>query len=256
MTIFTTNPETVLTNRIDEDFGFGRFKVGIGTLYTGEFKLCRAGGDSIGHGSAGGPTGTLGAVVEDAAQDEYALSCNHVIGDENRGALNVDEIWSPGSRDGGTSHDRVGLLSDFEFVHTGGVRTNWMDAATAKFDHNNARPFLIHGIGSVAGVNSNPAFNLPVKKAGFTTGLTNGYLSFKNMSLLVPFAGGQALFTDQYGVVSQIYGTQFADLGDSGSLVVSDANEAVGLLMAVAGTGKVVVVNPIEPILKRFGISF
>lgn len=239
---------------MDEDFG--RFEVEIEILYTGEFKLCRAGGDSIGHGSAGGPTGTLGAIVEGAAKDEYALSCKHVIGDENRGIIGADKTWSPGSRDGGASLDRIGVLSDFEVVHTGGVRTNLMDAAIAKFDQNGARPFLIRGIGSVAGVNSNPAFNLSVKKAGFVTGLTNGYLSFKNMSLLVPFAGSQALFTDQYGVVSQPYGTQFADLGDSGSLVVSDVNEAVGLLMAVAGTGEIVVVNPIDPILKRFGISF
>ena len=185
----------------------------------------------------------------------FRSSCNHVIGNENKGIAG-DDVWSPGPLDGGTNHDKIGVLHDCEPVQTGGVHTNRMDAAIAKLDSNGSKPFSIHSIGSVSGIDANPAFNAPVKKHGFSTRLTHGYLSFKNMSLLVPFDGGQALFIDQYGIVSQSYGTPFAARGDSGSLVVNDSLEAVGLLMAVAGTGEVAVANPIEPILKRFGVSF
>jgi hypothetical protein len=79
----------------------------------------------------GGATGTLGAIVEDAAKDQHVLSCNHVIGNENKGIAG-DDVWSPGPLDGGTNHDKIGVLHNCEPVQTGGVHANLMDAAVAK----------------------------------------------------------------------------------------------------------------------------
>jgi hypothetical protein len=62
-------------------------------------------------------------------------------------------------------------------------------------------------------------------------------------------------FATASGVVSKSIGVPFASGGDSGSVVVDKSLQAVGLVMAVAGTGEVAVVNPIEPILTRFGVS-
>lgn len=252
VTIFTTREEIVLTQSIGTLFDF---PVMIGTLYTGKFRLCARGGDSLGFGAPSGATGTLACVVEDAAKDEFALGCNHIIADENKGTRNADEVWSPGALDGGTNANRVGLLTDFEDVHTGGVRTNVMDAAMARLDKNAGAPHLIHSLGSVTGVELNPAYNTNVQKYGNATQLTTGDLTFKNVSLLVPFDGGQALFVDQYGLVGD-FGLPFANDGDSGALVLNKKGEALGLVMAVAGTGEITVANPIDPILKRFGVSF
>jgi hypothetical protein len=215
-----------------------RFGTRVTTRETGPFKLAVIGGDSISHGVPKGSTGTLGCVGQDAAGDEYALSSNHVI-------ANVDQVWSPGAGNGGTALAQIGVLTAFETVQLGGVLTNVMDAAVARLNANGGRPFRIHTAGAPTGVDPSPAFNVRVQKYGDTTKHRTGRLTFKTMSLLLDFDGQKALFVAQYGIV-----------GDSGSLVLNMKAEAVGLVMAIAGTGEIAVANPIDPILRRFGLSF
>jgi hypothetical protein len=235
---------------------FDPFGTIVSTHETGIFRLAApAGGDSIGYGTALGPSGTLGCILVDVANDEYALSGNHVIADENKGTIGVDEVWSPGSANGGTALNRIGLLHDFETVLTTGGRTNVMDAAVARLDVNGGRPFTIPSVGEPKGVDPHPPYNVQVQKYGDATRHTTGDLTFKSMSLLIDFDGGQALFVDQYGIVGDHH-APFAGGGDSGALVANTNDEAVGLLMAIAGTGEIAVANPIQPILTRFGLSF
>src|SRR5438874_74791 len=70
-------------------------------------------------GSNSGATGTLGCIVTDVAKGRYLLGCNHVFANLNVGKIG-DELWQPGSSDGGTSTDRVGVLHDVEAIHMGG----------------------------------------------------------------------------------------------------------------------------------------
>ena len=106
-------------NRLEFDKFFGTEDMDVQSRYTGPFIPCAAGGDSIGYGSPSGATGTLGCIVTDVAKGRYLLGCNHVFANLNVGKIG-DELWQPGSSDGGTSTDRVGVLHDVEAIHMGG----------------------------------------------------------------------------------------------------------------------------------------
>jgi hypothetical protein len=235
---------------------FGSEELFLHQRYTGPFLPAASGGDSIGYGSANGETGTLGCIVTDSGGDDYLLSCNHVIADLNIGKLGIDPVWHPGAADGGSISSRAGLLHDFERIVLDGVTPNSMDAAIAKPDSTLTLSNAIRGgIGIVGGTDTNPGYNIAVKKYGKQTKLTHGDLIFHTISLVMPFAAGDAYFTNQYGIVDDTGGV-FAEAGDSGSLVVNASSEAVGLLFGVAGTGDIAVANPIDPILTRFGVYF
>ena len=105
-------------NRLEFDKFFGTEDMDVQSRYTGPFIPCAAGGDSIGYGSPSGATGTLGCIVTDVAKGRYLLGCNHVFANLNVGKIG-DELWQPGSSDGGTSTDRVGVLHDVEAIHMG-----------------------------------------------------------------------------------------------------------------------------------------
>ena len=102
------------------------------------------------------------------------------------------------------------------------------------------------------------AVNMKVKKVGRTTGFTKGTVQAINATVNVNYgAPGVACFVEQIIVTP---GT-FSAGGDSGSLVVvdgrgktkNDDKKPVGLLYA--GSVTLTVLNPIGPVLKRFGVS-
>ncbi|MHC4992699.1 MAG: chymotrypsin family serine protease [Planctomycetota bacterium] len=85
-------------------------------------------GTSIGHFAI--TAGTLGVVV-DKAGEQYILSNNHVLANENN-AQAGDTIIQPGPYDGGRNpEDKVAELADFVPIDFSG--TNLVDAALAKF---------------------------------------------------------------------------------------------------------------------------
>jgi len=208
-------------NRLEFDKFFGTEDMDVQSRYTGPFIPCAAGGDSIGYGSPSGATGTLGCIVTDVAKGRYLLGCNHVFAN-----LNVGKI------------------------------PNHMDAAVAKPDPKVPVSTVVGGgIGVVGGTHPGAAYNIPVKKFGKASLLTQADLIFDDMSFVMSYGSGSALFVKQYGIVEAMGGI-FAQNGDSGSLVVSLKNEAVGLLFCVASKGNVAVASPIDTILTRFGVSF
>lgn len=254
--VFTSDPQrSINRERFNEFFGTDEFL--FRSRYTGPFlPLTLAGGDSIGYGAPSSGTGTAACVLSDILGNQLVLTCNHVIAELNAAKRKIDPVWSPGSLDGGSAADKAGALDDFEDILFGGVRSNSMDAAIAKPDPNTLLSRSIGGgIGIVGGVDPAPKLNMTVKKFGKSTGLTVADYVFGNMSLIVPYASGQALFMGQHGIVDS-GGSAFAKPGDSGSLVVNGSNEAFGLLFAIASTGDVAVVNPIDPILTRFALHF
>jgi hypothetical protein len=84
-------------------------------------------GTSIGHFAI--TAGTLGIVVDRAGQ-QYILSNNHVLANENNADIG-DAILQPGPTDGGREEDKVAELADFIPINFQGV--NLVDAALAKF---------------------------------------------------------------------------------------------------------------------------
>ena len=133
---------------------------------------------------------------------------------------------------------------------------NHMDAALAKPDPTAPLNLAVGGgIGVVGGTHAGSAYNIGVKKFGKASGITRADLIFDDMSFVMSYGPGNALFVKQYGIVEATGGV-FAKNGDSGALVVSLKNDAVGLLFCIASKGNVAVATPIDRILTRFGVHF
>jgi hypothetical protein len=94
-------------------------------------------------------------------------------------------------------------------------------------------------IGRVEGT-AEATIGLRVKKSGRTTGLTRGRITALDATVEVDYGGKSAAFREQ--VVSDLLSRG----GDSGSLIVDDANHAVGLLFA--GGTTTTILNPIDAV--------
>lgn len=210
-------------------------------------------------------TGTLGALVQDADDNRYILSNNHVLAKENEPdnslAPDGNIIIQPGLLDEGScslsrgdpTHE-VGYLADWVPLQFGKGKNrpeNTVDAAIAS---NGGMSAEILGIGGLSGnMEATPSPGLAVQKSGRTTGHTFGHVTAVNVTLIVDYSSGQALFVDQLELTGSCM--NFSDSGDSGSLIVTvpeadNRADAVGLLFA--GGGDLTFANPINTVLSVF----
>jgi hypothetical protein len=89
---------------------------------------------------------------------------------------------------------------------------------------------------------------MKIKKSGRTTGLTRGTIEQVNVTIRVSFGADKtALFTDQLlaGAMSQG--------GDSGSVVLTEDNEVIGLLFA--GSTNTTIFNRIQNVFRLMDLS-
>ncbi|MBN1465919.1 hypothetical protein JXA02_09170 [candidate division KSB1 bacterium] len=238
-------------------------------------------GISIGHYAI--TAGTFGAVVRDATTNErLILSNNHVLANSNS-ASKGDSILQPGRADGGKDpQDRIAdlerfmkiswkggggddddncpiaaffesLLNTFAALIGSGTRlkqvkaevVNLIDAAVARPVNDAIIEDAILKIGTVTGT-AEASIGMKVKKSGRTTGYTEGVINALDATIEVSYGSTTALFEQQ------IFANHMSDPGDSGSLIVSQDNRAVGLLFA--GSSTVTVINPISAVLSGLNI--
>jgi hypothetical protein len=204
--------------------------------------------------------GTLGSVVYDflpgATVDPpgpglgtpskfYILSNNHVLADSNRAQLG-SAIVQPGRFDGGTDPaDRIATLSRFITIQFAPQtplerQNNVVDCALAEVQFQDAtREQYFSGAPRAWRRKANVAVGDLVKKTGRTTNVSFGRIVAVDATIDVNYGtAGTARFKDQ------ILTTNMSAGGDSGSLVTSYDNVAVGLLFA--GSSTVTVENHIE----------
>jgi hypothetical protein len=238
------------------------------------------GGVSIGHRNI--TAGTLGCVVKKDGQI-YILSNNHVLANSND-AQPGDPILQPGPHDGGTfPDDHIAELFEFvpiEFsipeppsdcpiagsatslinsiaqalgsdarlkVVSTRAADNLVDAAIARPLNVNDVSAEILEIGTINGVVSGE-LGMAIKKSGRTTGFTTGEILQFDVTVNVQYGGGRiARFTDQLlaGAMSQG--------GDSGSAILDNNNNLVGLLFA--GSDSSTIINRIENVFSVLGIN-
>jgi len=211
------------------------------------------GGESLGEGATGGKSGTFGCLVEDAARQTFLLSCNHVLCNVNSGNRGIDPVWQPSYEDGGKPKDRIGVLHDFAPIMFGGTSPNEIDAALAKPDNSSDVLSGLKWLGAINGTTSYLPYRMKVEKVGWKTRNTTGtYLYRTNFIQHYP-GHGDALFRDQLGIVGTI--GNFSDNGDSGSVVVNDQREAVGLIFASAPDIRITFANPIYKVFNFFGVT-
>jgi len=220
-------------------------------------------GVSIGHYKI--TAGTFGAVVyERSSLQPLILSNNHVLanssnGRDQRAKLN-DPILQPGAYDldpaPAAQATRTGAQENLDYTIARLHRyvpllsyptANYVDCAVAKPIANDLIIPDILGIGKVRGSVS-PALGMRVQKSGRTSAVSYGTILVLNARINVDY-GDRVLRFDK-----QIVTTRLSSPGDSGSLVLSLDNYAVGLLFA--GSERVTVVNPIDPVLGLLKVRF
>lgn len=228
--------------------------------------------------------GTLGALVEDAAKNEYILSNNHVLAESDQAKIG-DTIDAPGLIDNGcvplthagSTLRPVGTLK--YFVPLGSPQSN-VDAALAT-----AAPGAVDPSGSILqldapGTGANDTLgatppmggqgetlnagnlgSMELVKSGRTTGLTCSTVETVALTVKVNYfrdcAETQPYYTKVFHNQIGIAGKRYTDSGDSGSLVVDASNAApVGLFYAGGNNddgGGLSLANPIGDVLHELG---
>lgn len=236
------------------------------------------GGVSIGHQDI--TAGTLGCLVKKNGQ-LHILSNNHVLANSNN-AQRGDAILQPGPLDGGRyPADHIAELADFIALNFDGGDSSCsiakgvasflnalaslggsharMQAITARAGDNLvdaaiARPLSANDvsadilqIGSIAGTTAG-VLGMNITKSGRTTALTTGVIEQIDVTATVQYGAGRtARFSDQLlaGAMSQG--------GDSGSAVLDDNRQLVGLLFA--GSNTTTIINRIEHVFSALGVG-
>ena len=214
-------------------YSVGHFKITAGTIATCVY-------DILPGGVVSPPAHGIGIPPR-----YYILSNNHVLANSNAAALG-DPILQPGPFDGGVDPtDRIARLSRFIPITFNppvplAQHNNLVDAAVAEGQfHDLDRE--IYWVGYVRGWRRKASVRVGtiVQKTGRTTNYTTGRITAINATVDVGYGGGKvARFRDQ------IVTTNISAGGDSGSLVTTLDDVAVGLLFA--GSSVATIVNQIE----------
>lgn len=175
----------------------------------------------------------------------YILSNNHVLANVNDARVG-DPILQPGPYDGGTNPgDRIATLTRWIPIMLDpptprALHSNLVDAAIAQGQfHDLDRE--VYWSGHVRGWRrkANVAVGTIVQKTGRTTNYTVGRITAINATIDVGFGGGRVgRFRDQIVLTNMSAG------GDSGSLITTLDEVAVGLLFA--GSSVATIANQIE----------
>jgi hypothetical protein len=206
-------------------------------------------GYSIGHYKI--TAGTFGCLVREICSPcrVHILSNNHVLANSNASSIN-DPILQRGPIDGGTyPADLIARLSRFVPIYFGHPdRYNLVDAALAlPLNQRNVIASIVN-IGIPKGT-VEATLGLDVIKSGRTTQTTAGKVIGLDVTVAVGYgASGVAYFRNQ------IFTTNMSKGGDSGSLLLSRADQlATGLLFA--GSDQVTVHNNIANVLMALGVE-
>lgn len=234
------------------------------------------GGVSAGHFAI--TAGSTGAVVPKQAI-RHSLSNNHVYANSNDAEIG-DAIMQPGAHDGGSSTDVIGMLAAFAPINFVGDSSNcpiaraaaWCFNGLAKLFHRYARlaPYssAVNKVDAaicrptedrdlsdeILGIGIPTGFNLSelhvgqfVKKSGRTSGVTEGVVVYPKADINVLYGNKLAEFEDQLVISAG------AQPGDSGSAVLNEHNEVIGLLFA--GSDTVAIVNKIGNVMDALDLD-
>ena len=177
-------------------------------------------------------SGTIGCIVMKkgiVSNDHFILSNYHVLV-KNKKKLSV---MQPPPSGGGSVKDKIGTVTDFVHIKPHSEihsYTNYVDCAIAKIS-SSLKSNKIALVGKVTGV-SEVSLELKVKKVGKTSGLTHGIVTSIGATIVTKIDGQKATFKDQ------IIATTSSSPGDSGSVLLNEKNEVVGLLMGENTQGK------------------
>jgi hypothetical protein len=194
--------------------------------------------------------GTLGAVVKDNVTGKPMLLSNFHV-------LSVDKSWSdgdpiaqPARTDGGACPiAEVGVLKR-------AVLGGQVDCAVAELSSRQTDWEIVE-IGKINGRNT-ATVGETVRKRGRTTGLTYGTVDTIDLTVSLDFGHGIGTIelTNQIGIKPDpTRSAKFGDSGDSGSVIINDANEVVGLYFAGDPSNPYGLANPIDAVLTALNVT-
>ena len=179
--------------------------------------------------------GTLGAIVNDNGTGDPMLLTNFHVAAVNNSWSTSDSMAQPGRPDGGSCPaDAVGTLTRALVQGTTAGGGPGVDCAVISVNGNRPTDCSIVSIGDVRGT-AVASEGMAVRKRGRTTELTFGNVSSIDATVAVDFGDGigVVVFEDQIEIeVDSTQSAAFGISGDSGSVVVNDAERVVGLYFA------------------------
>ncbi len=194
--------------------------------------------------------GTLGALVTDNATGKPMILSNFHV-------LCIDKSWSVGDAIVQPSRIDGGKCPGSEVaILKRGIFGDQVDCAVAELSARQA-DWEILDIGKIAGTNK-ATLGESVRKRGRTTGLTYGIVDTDELSVNLDFGHGigQIQLTNQIGIKpDSTRNAKLGDNGDSGSLILNDANEVVGLYFAGDPKDPYGLANPIAAVLAALDVS-
>src|SRR5262245_33266788 len=218
-------------------YSVGHFQITAGTIGTCVYDILPGGSTDPGN-----PVHGIGVPSK-----FYILSNNHVLANVNAGPIGAP-ILQPGPVDGGVNPtDKIAQLSRFIPIQLAPAvplpsQNNIVDCAVAEGDFHDLNREIYWG-GYVRGWRRRSQVlqmvGQTVKKTGRTTNFTTGRITAVNATIDVNYNGGRV-----GRMKDQIVTTNMSAGGDSGSLVMTLDNIAIGLLFA--GSAQAMIANQIE----------
>jgi hypothetical protein len=210
-------------------------------------------GCSVAHVTA--TAGTLSFMAKHNKTNSTVLVSNSHVFAHSGSAKVGDGITQPGRIDG--TAEPVAALLDFVPLKADG--SNLVDAAMAVADPSvDLQPGSIPGIGTFTFTGGDVLPNMNVTKVGRTSGLTRGVITAVEVDhVLVDTEIGTMTFDGQI----EMRGTEhaFSQPGDSGSLVVTDQGQAIGIVFCgneFANNGlSITYANPLPKVMDALNLS-
>ena len=176
--------------------------------------------------------GTIGYFVTKGmlfSKKYYILSNNHVLAGLNSIPIGTPIIQPIDVFGGKIENDMVALLKDFvpvKFINGSNEPENYVDCAIAQVTSKSIICNRILGDCIVKGINK-PKLGENVRKTGFVTGTTKGSIITTGVTKYVTVSP-----TKKVLFKNQILAKLKSNGGDSGSAIVNENNEIVGLVMS------------------------
>lgn len=189
-------------------------------------------------------SGSMGCLVTDN-HDTFLLSCNHILAYINTIPLGTF-VLQPSTLNGGKSpDDAIAFLAEYIPINLEYSAINIADCAVAKVMNKANVSSKIALVGTPKGVIS-PKCNMKVRKVGETTGFTTGKINAINSTCRFKFEGKNILFGNQ------IFTSSISEAGDSGAILLSENNYAVGLVMG--GSPSISICNTFSDVLQSLNM--
>ena len=172
-----------------------------------------------------------------------------------------DNVLQPGHADGGMDPaDAVATLTNF--IPLDFNNPNTVDCAVATVNAGiQIDAANLDSLGRLTGVRTAPlGSNEPVAKVGRTTEVTRGMVLAAELdNVSVEYDSGDPVFNNVIEIQTST-GILFSSGGDSGSLIVDGALQAVGLLFAGSDTGGpnglgLTYASPIDSVFQALSVS-